>query len=74
MNQLLAMSVIINKDDSKEKIDKMIQEAAGQKRKSKINLDRFFGKVNFGVDGLEYQKGIRDEWEQDRSFRCDIRQ
>jgi hypothetical protein len=27
-----------------------------KKRKKSIDLDLYFGKVNFGMDGLDYQK------------------
>ena len=33
------------------------------KAKNKYNeLSKFFGTIKFDVDGLEYQKRIRDEW------------
>ncbi len=27
-----------------------------------IDLDKYFGKINFEVDGLTYQKKVRNEW------------
>jgi len=57
------MTVVIQKNDSKEKIDKMIAKAVDLKGKKSINLDRYFGKIKFDSKGLEYQKKIRDEWE-----------
>lgn len=56
------MSVIIHKDDSNEKIQKEIRKMLNKKRKESIDMDLYFGKVNFGVDGLDYQKKIRDQW------------
>lgn len=56
------MTLTIHKKDSEEDIRKKIQDAAADKQKKSINLDRYFGKVNFGTDGLEYQKKVRDEW------------
>jgi len=50
------MAPIINKKDSEKDIRKKIQKAAADKKKKPVNLDRYFGKVNFGLDGLEYQK------------------
>lgn len=61
------MSVVIQKNDSKEKIDSIIEKAVNRKGKKTINLDRYFGKVKFDLEGLAYQKKVRDEWEPDRS-------
>lgn len=55
------MAASIDKNDATEKIRETIRKAA-EKRKKHIDLGRYFGKVNFGVDGLKYQKTIRDEW------------
>ena len=60
------MSIVIKRSDSKEKIDKMIEKAIDRKDKKTVDLDRYFGKVKFESEGLEYQKKVRDEWEQDR--------
>ena len=57
------MSHTIHKKDSAKIIREKIQKAAADKKKKSVNLDRYFGKVNFGSEGLEYQKKIRDEWQ-----------
>lgn len=56
------MTHTIHKKDSEKIIRKTIQKASGRKQKKPVDLDRYFGKVNFGLSGLEYQKKIRDEW------------
>jgi hypothetical protein len=56
------MSLIINKKDSEKVIRETIKKASARKQKKTVDIDRYFGKVNFGIDGLEYQKKIRDEW------------
>ena len=42
---------------SKKKLSKIIQ-----KRKP-IDLDKYAGKIDFGIDGLEYQLKVRNEWQ-----------
>jgi len=59
----MIMSVTIQKKDSVKTIRDKIQKAASDKKKKPINLDRYFGKVKFGLDGLEYQKKLRNEWQ-----------
>ena len=56
------MSRIIQKKDSLKTIRETINKASSEKKKKPINLNQYFGKVNFGMSGLEYQKKIRDEW------------
>jgi hypothetical protein len=51
------MTIRITKKTTKKKVaDKL--EKKTSKRKT-INLNKYFGKVNFEVDGLTYQKEIR---------------
>jgi len=47
-----------------EKVKKRrIQSLVSQiKSKRKKNASRFFGKLKDGIDGLTFQKKIRDEW------------
>ena len=54
------MTVIVKKTATRSQLDKALAKLR-QKQKS-IDLDKYFGKVNFGVSGLEYQKKMRDEW------------
>ncbi|MFD2531793.1 hypothetical protein [Gracilimonas halophila] len=57
------MTLTINKKDSIKKIREAIEKASSKRKKNKVDIDRYFGKVNFGMDGLEYQKKVRNEWE-----------
>lgn len=56
------MSLTIHKKDSEKTIRETIRKATELKSKKTVDLDRYFGKVDFGVDGLTYQKKLRDEW------------
>jgi len=57
------MALIIHKKDSEKEIREKIQKAVADQKKKSINLDRYFGKINFGSEGLKYQKRIRNEWQ-----------
>ena len=54
------MTIQVNKNIKPKDIDKMLDSIA--KGKKKINLEKYAGKVNFGMNGLAYQKKIRNEW------------
>lgn len=54
------MNLIIHKKDSDKEIREILRKAS--KKKKKINLDQYFGKVQFNKDGMAYQKAVRDEW------------
>ncbi|MEX0724383.1 MAG: hypothetical protein WD053_10915 [Gracilimonas sp.] len=56
------MTVTINKKNSIKEIRAAIQKASSKPSKKRVEIDRYFGKVNFGMDGLEYQKKVRNEW------------
>lgn len=58
------MTVIINKDQTLSQIDEKIKRMSKQKEGKVLNAKQFFGKINFGEDGLNYQKKVRDEWTQ----------
>lgn len=55
------MSVKIDKKDSVQVIREAIEKASSHQMKKSVDIDGYFGKVNFGMDGLEYQKKIRNE-------------
>ena len=46
----------IKKNSKKEKTAKQKPKAAG-------NLKKYFGKLKLGLDGLEFQKKVRSEWD-----------
>ncbi|WP_295675164.1 hypothetical protein [uncultured Mucilaginibacter sp.] len=50
----------VDKSTSRIKLDEAIKKLP--KRKAPINIDKYFGKINFGIDGLTYQFEARDEW------------
>jgi len=50
----------INKTTSRKQLDEALTKLP--KKKAPIDLKKYAGKINFGVDGLEYQLKIRDEW------------
>jgi len=56
------MSVTIHKNQSTRQIDEKIKELLKKKPKKGLDANAWSGKINFGMDGLEYQKKIRDEW------------
>lgn len=57
------MTLKIHKKDSVQAIREAIEKASSHKKKKSVDIDRYFGKVNFRMDGLEYQKKVRNEWE-----------
>ena len=50
----------VNKKISREELDKQLSSIP--KKRKPIDLNKYAGKVDFGVDGLEYQIAIRNEW------------
>lgn len=52
------MIVRVTKKTAKRKVKAL--KKISSKRKS-IDLDKYFGKINFGTDGLTYQKRIRKD-------------
>jgi len=57
------MSVVIHKGDSDQAIREALQKVMKRKEKKSIDLKKYFGKVTFDIDGLTYQKKVRNEWE-----------
>lgn len=55
------MVVEIKKPVTKKKIKKALAITA--KNKTKKTLRTHFGKLKRGIDGLAYQKSIRNEWD-----------
>jgi len=56
----MAKTIQVDKDIKRDLLDKKLEELSKQKKT--IDLSKYFGKVDFGVDGLEYQLKVRDEW------------
>ena len=56
------MTVKIKKRESaRSKKNKLAKATAKSKN---INWDKYFGKINFPIEALSYQKKVRDEWSQ----------
>ena len=58
------MVVVLNKNSSKEEIAEAYKKIANQPYKAVKGFDtsKFAGKLKRGLDGMEYQKMMRDEW------------
>jgi hypothetical protein len=54
------MTVEIKTPVTKEKIQEAIEQLT--KETEKKNLKKHFGKLKRNLDGLEYQKEVRNEW------------
>ncbi len=59
------MTIIIKKDASKKEIQEALKKVTkGNKKKlTPGNLRKHFGKLKLGIDGLEFQKKVRSEWD-----------
>ena len=54
------MSIEVSKKTTRAEVDKALSL---MKNKSKqMNIEKYFGKINFGADGLTFQKKVRNEW------------
>jgi hypothetical protein len=47
----------VDKNTNRQQLDFAITKLSKRK---KMDLTKYFGKINFGIDGLEYQLKIRD--------------
>lgn len=58
------MVVVIKKDAPPSAMDDALKAIAEHNRKTKKGFDssKFAGKLVRGLDGMEYQKMMRDEW------------
>jgi len=56
----MAKVIEINKTTTRSQLDAALTKLS--KKKATIDLNKYFGKVQFEVDGLEYQLKARDEW------------
>lgn len=54
------MVIEIKRPFTKKKVEKALARAVSVKRKK--TLRKHFGKLKRGLDGLAYQKKLRDEW------------
>jgi len=56
----MAQIIEVNKFTSRSKLDEELTKLP--RKKASINLNNYFGKIKFGVDGLAYQLKTRNEW------------
>ena len=56
----MAKIIEVNKLTGRNKLDEELTKLP--KKKAPIDLSKYFGKINFGADGLTYQLKTRDEW------------
>ena len=56
----MAKVIEVNKTTSRMQLDEALKKLPS--KKAPIDLSEFFGKIKFGIDGLEYQLKTRDEW------------
>jgi hypothetical protein len=54
------MTIEIKSPVTKEKVQQAIEQAS--KEAGKKSLKKHFGKLKRNLDGLDYQKQLRDEW------------
>ena len=54
------MAIEIKNPVTKEKVQQAIEQLS--KETDKKNLRKHFGKLKRNIDGLDYQKQVRDEW------------
>lgn len=57
------MVLILKKGADKKSIRKTMEKLSGRNRRSGFNAAAFYGKLKRGLDGLRYQKDIRNEWD-----------
>jgi hypothetical protein len=55
----MAKIIEVDKSTSRIKLDEELTKLPS--KKAPINLKKYFGKIKFGVDGLDYQLKIKDE-------------
>lgn len=53
------MTLIIDKNNS-ERVSEILAEKLKKRRKGEGNLAKHFGKLKRNIDGLEYQKTMRE--------------
>ncbi|KAB7727642.1 hypothetical protein F5984_21490 [Rudanella paleaurantiibacter] len=59
------MVIRIPKDAPASAVDEALKRIASQPKKARKGFDpkKYAGKIKFPVDGLTYQKQMRDEWQ-----------
>mgnify|MGYP003460309526 CR=1 FL=1 len=55
-----SMVIKVGKKESARIIAQKLKKATAKTKK--INWDKYFGKIDFPVDAITYQRKMRDEW------------
>jgi len=53
----MAKVIEVNKSTGRHKLDEELTKL--QRKKQPMDLSKYFGKINFGEDGLAYQRSVR---------------
>ena len=56
------MVLILKKGTGRKDILKSLRKLSKQQSKSAFKAEEFHGKLKRGLNGVDYQKGMRDEW------------
>jgi hypothetical protein len=56
------MVIKISKKASRSQIQLELKKLAKKKAKSGFDAKKYYGKLVRGIDGLSYQKTVRNEW------------
>lgn len=57
------MVLILKKGTDRKSILKSLRKITKQNRKGGFNAAAFHGKLKRGLDGLNYQRNLRNEWD-----------
>jgi hypothetical protein len=57
------MVIKISKNTSKAQIQHQLKKLSRRKTKQGFDPKKYFGKLIRNLDGLEYQKSVRNEWD-----------
>jgi len=56
----MAKIIEVDKSTDRSKLDEKLSSLPS--KKAPMDLSKYFGKIKFGIDGLDYQLKARDEW------------
>lgn len=56
------MVIKLSKKASRSEIQSELKKLSKRKVKQGFNAKKYFGKLVRGLDGMEYQKAVRNEW------------
>lgn len=56
------MVIKLSKKTSRSQIKLELRKLAKKKAKKGFDAKKYYGKLVRGIDGLSYQKTVRDEW------------